>query len=184
MRRVVLAEVPTMAIDLVEVAKNDSVLADEFVAHRLGLVPLNSKNVDDVLYSRDCECEQYCERCSVKLILHAKCTTPGEIMKVYAKDLVVEPGRANEWVGSPVIHDPEGLGPIICKLREGQEIKMICIAKKGIAKEHAKWCPTAAVGFEYDPHNKLGHTDLWFESKEPGAKAETEWYVIAMDTAD
>lgn len=168
---------PTIAIDLVEIEENSSVLADEFIAHRLGLIPLNSKNADDVIYSRDCECEQYCEQCSVKLTLHAKCTTQGEIMKVYARDLMVDQMRPNEWVGNPVISDPDGLGPLIAKLRDGQELKLTCIAKKGIAKEHAKWAPTAAVGFEYDPHNKLGHTDLWFEGKGEGAKPEDEWYV-------
>ncbi|KAI4242856.1 MAG: hypothetical protein L6R42_010884, partial [Xanthoria sp. 1 TBL-2021] len=81
LRRTLLAEVPTMAIDLVEVQANTSSLADEFIAHRLGLIPLNSKNVDDVSYTRDCEyCEQYCEHCSVTLDLHARCTGD-EIMK-------------------------------------------------------------------------------------------------------
>ena len=165
-----------MAIDLVEVEANTSVLADEFITHRLGLIPLNSKNVDDVLYSRDCECEQYCEFCSVTLTLHARCTGD-EIMRVYARDLVVDSHRANVWVGNPVITDPEGLGTVICKLRKGQELRMKCIAKKGIAKEHAKWAPTAAVGFEYDPHNKLRHTDLWYE--EDPVK---EWLVVKSYT--
>lgn len=162
LRRVVLAEVPTMAIDLVEIDENTSVLADEFLCHRLGLIPLNSKNVDDVNYSRDCDCDQYCDACSVTLTLQARCTSD-EIMKVYARDLVVGRERPNQWVGNPVITDPEGLGTVICKLRKGQELRMKCIAKKGIAKEHAKWAPTAAVGFEYDPHNKLRHMDLWYE---------------------
>ena len=160
-----------MAIDLVEVEANTSVLADEFICHRLGLVPLVSKNVDDVVYTRDCDnCEKYCEVCSVVLTLHAKCTGE-EMMKVHARDLVVDQNRANTWVGNPVITDPEKLGTVICKLRKGQELRLKCIAKKGIAKEHAKWAPVSAVGFEYDPHNKLRHTDLWYEMD-----AEKEWY--------
>ncbi|KAI4089835.1 MAG: hypothetical protein L6R37_007990 [Teloschistes peruensis] len=119
LRRTILAEVPTMAIDLVEVQASTSSLADEFIAHRLGLVPLNSKSVDDVSYTRDCEyCEQYCEHCSVTLDLHARCTGD-EIMKVYARDLVVAEPRRNEWVGMPVITDALGLGTLICKLRKG-----------------------------------------------------------------
>lgn len=45
---------------------------------------------------------------------------------------------------------------------------------QGRALEHAKWAPVSAVGFEYDPYNKLRHTDLWFEV---GTKAEDEWPV-------
>lgn len=170
-----LAEIPIMAIDLVEVEANTSVLADEFIAHRLGLIPLNSKQIEDVVYTRDCQCEQYCENCSVTLTLHARCTGD-EIMKVYARDLVVGEPRPNEWVGTPVITDPAGLGSVICKLRKGQELRMKCVAKKGIAKEHAKWAPTSAVGFEYDPHNKLKHIDYWYE--EDPAK---EWFVFLLE---
>ncbi|MCJ1465966.1 45 kDa subunit of RNA polymerase II [Pseudocyphellaria aurata] len=162
LRRTMLAEIPTMAIDLVEVEANTSVLADEFIAHRLGLVPLNSKQIEDVLYTRDCDCDQFCENCSVTLTLHARCTGD-DIMKVYARDLVVAEPRPNEWVGVPVITDAAGLGSVICKLRKGQELRMKCVAKKGIAKEHSKWAPTSAVAFEYDPHNKLRHLDYWYE---------------------
>ncbi|KAK2752207.1 45 kDa subunit of RNA polymerase II [Onygenales sp. PD_40] len=178
LRRTMLAEVPTVAIDIVEIESNTSVLPDEFLAHRLGLIPLNSKNCDaDMEYARDCDCEGGCARCVVTLSLQARCTGE-DIMKVYARDLVVVGDRANEWVGSPVITDAEGKGPIICKLRRGQEVKMTCVAKKGIAKEHAKWAPTSAVGFEYDPHNNLKHVDYWYEEdpiKEWPISANAEW---------
>ena len=172
-----LAEIPTMAIDLVEVEANTSVLADEFIAHRLGLIPLNSKQIEDVNYTRDCDCDQYCEHCSVTLTLHARCTGD-DVMRVYARDLVVGEPRPNEWVGSPVITDTQGLGSVICKLRKGQELRMKCVAKKGIAKEHAKWAPTSAVGFEYDPHNKLKHLDYWYE-EDP----DKEWYAPVASLA-
>jgi DNA-directed RNA polymerase II subunit RPB3 len=168
LRRVMLAEIPTVAIDLVEIASNTSVLPDEFLAHRLGLVPLSARNVDEMRYTRDCDCDNYCDRCAVILTLEAKCTTD-EVMHLYARDLVVGM-RPNEYVGTPVILDPERKGSLLAKLRKGQELKIKCVAKKGIAKEHAKWAPTAAISFEYDPNNYLKHLDYWYEED-----AKAEW---------
>ncbi|CCX07333.1 DNA-directed RNA polymerase [Pyronema domesticum] len=166
-RRVMLAEIPTIAIDLVEIETNTSVIPDEFLSHRLGLVPLDSTNIDDkLIYSRDCVCDQYCEQCSVTLTLNARCTSDNP-MTVYARDLAVAEGAQ---LGAPVITDPDGQGTIIAKLRKNQELKLKCIAKKGIAKEHAKWSPVSALGFEYDPHNRLRHIDYWYE-----IDAKEEW---------
>lgn len=170
-RRTMLAEVPTLAIDLVEIEVNTSVLADEFLSHRLGLIPLNSIGIESLSYSRDCTCDNYCPKCLVKLELSAKCDTDST-MNVYALDLAKF--HNGMLLGDPVTRDHLRRGPLLCKLRKHQELRITCIAKKGIAKEHAKWSPCSAVGFEYDPWNKLKHTDYWFE-----IDANQEWPKLA-----
>lgn len=169
LRRTMLAEVPTLAIDLVDIKVNTSVLADEFLAHRLGLVPLESEDIDQLKYTRDCTCEDHCEKCSVTLQLKARCDSD-ETMNVYSSHLVVVSANTGLNLGQPVIRDPQKKGVLICKLKKHQELNITCIAKKGIAKEHAKWSPCAAIGFEYDPWNKLRHTDYWYEEDE-----DKEW---------
>ena len=41
-RRILLAEVPTMAIETVYMYNNTSVVQDEVLSHRLGLIPINA----------------------------------------------------------------------------------------------------------------------------------------------
>ena len=60
-----VSEVPTLAIDEVEIYKNDSALYDEVLAHRLGLIPLkteksmNSKTKIDLKLSKTGPCTVY-----------------------------------------------------------------------------------------------------------------------------
>ncbi|KAH9940502.1 RBP11-like subunits of RNA polymerase [Epithele typhae] len=190
-RRVMIADIPTVAIDMVEFESNTGVLPDEFIAHRLGMIPLVSTACDEAMrYTRDCTCEVRCQYCAIELVLHVSCNEKGYTMEVTSDMLEVVPttrpgggfgfdaddggeemAKRVENFGHPVGKgDPDKPPILICKLRMGQELKLRCIAKKGIAKEHAKWSPCAAVGFEYDPHNKLRHTTYWFEND-----AREEW---------
>lgn len=40
LRRIMIAEIPTMAIEKVEMWQNTSIIPDENLAHRIGLVPI------------------------------------------------------------------------------------------------------------------------------------------------
>src|SRR3989344_9307151 len=42
-----ISEIPTLAIDEVEIFKNDSALYDEMLAHRIGLVPLKNEKLKE-----------------------------------------------------------------------------------------------------------------------------------------
>jgi DNA-directed RNA polymerase subunit D len=125
LRRLMANEVPVMAIEICEFVKNDSILYDEVLAHRIGLVPLTTDIESYVLpTAEELETGEYLAQSSVKLTLEAK----GPCI-VYSKDL-----KSKDPKVKPVF--PEI--PLV-KLLEGQELQLEATAVMGIGKRHAKW---------------------------------------------
>jgi DNA-directed RNA polymerase subunit D len=119
-RRSVL-EIPVLAIDEVEFYKNDSVLYDEVLALRLGLLPLE---IEKLKLQEECNCEgKGCSKCVIQLKLNAK--GPGII---YAKALK----------GSAKPFYPEM--PLVY-LTEDQELELVAFARLGKGIEHTKFSP-------------------------------------------
>jgi len=155
LRRIMISEVPTMAIDLVELENNTSVLWDEFIAHRLGLIPLTSAAMKDYNYTRDCSCMDRCQYCSVELTLSVR-NDSSEPRDVTSRDLysnnpnVIPVDCQLNAEGKP-IQEPI----LIMKLGKDQELKLTAIAKKGVGKEHAKWSPTCGCVYQFDPDIRI-----------------------------
>lgn len=130
LRRLVMNEVPIMAIELVEIRRNDSILYDEMIAHRLGLVPLTTDlGSYKLAAAEELENQEYLAQSSCKLTLKAK--GPGV---VYAKDM-----KSKDPKVKPVHPDM----PIV-KLHEGQEIELEATAVMGTGRNHVKWSPCHA----------------------------------------
>ena len=115
LRRVCLNVVPVFAIDTVDIIENTSVLPDEGLAHRLGLIPLKT------------DLSKYNESDKILLVLDSG--TSEETRTVLSGELSSE---------------DESIKPVsekvpIVQLAPGQKIKVECYARLGRGTEHAKW---------------------------------------------
>eukprot|EP01053_Blabericola_migrator_P000131 Blabericola_migrator_1__130@NODE_1032_length_5647_cov_92_450000_g711_i0_p3_GENE_NODE_1032_length_5647_cov_92_450000_g711_i0NODE_1032_length_5647_cov_92_450000_g711_i0_p3_ORF_typecomplete_len360_score62_11RNA_pol_L/PF01193_24/2_1e49RNA_pol_A_bac/PF01000_26/1_5e26RNA_pol_A_bac/PF01000_26/3_7e03Fer4_9/PF13187_6/3_1e02Fer4_9/PF13187_6/0_015_NODE_1032_length_5647_cov_92_450000_g711_i041835262 len=156
LRRIMIAEVPTLAIDLVTIEENSSVHQDEFLAHRLGLLPIDSRNVRDYRTREECTCPDKCNRCSATYSLDVVCTNKQQTVT----HLDIVSGEQNTPLPVPIDEDLHGQravaesvgrGITIAKLGKNQHFKAELVAIKGTAKIHAKWNPTATAVFKYEP---------------------------------
>lgn len=140
LRRLITEEVPVMAIENVELRKNNSILYDEMVAHRLGLIPLTT-DIKSYNLPEKCKCKgEGCARCQLKMTLKAK----GPAM-VYASDI-----KSKDSAIKPVYPKL----PIV-KLLKGQDMEIEATAMLGQGKEHMKWSP-GLVYYKYRPSIEIG----------------------------
>jgi DNA-directed RNA polymerase subunit D len=114
LRRTAINSINTFAIDKATFYENTSAMFDEYISHRIGLIPITTPS------------KGYSETDSILFTLEAegpKTVYSGEL-KSAEKDVKV----ANDNI------------PII-KLAEGQKIRLECKAMMGIAATHAKFQP-------------------------------------------
>lgn len=145
LRRIIIAEVPTMAIERVTIDDNNSVLHDQFLSHRLGLTPLTTPKKGYTLHYA-CKCEgEGCPKCTADLTLDV--TGPGV---VHAGDFTSQDKNV-----TPVYEKT-----LIAKLAENHRIKLTAHAVLGQGEDHIKWQPGLAGYHE----NKDGSYDFFIES--------------------
>ncbi|OJD21200.1 hypothetical protein ACJ73_07461 [Blastomyces percursus] len=177
-RRIMIAEIPSLAIETVYIHNNTSVIQDEVLAHRLGLVPLTgaAEGINWLHWFRQptegkpdsgSELSDYN---TIVLHLSVECTKnpqasaneedPQKLYNhahVYAKDITFHPvGRQEAYFPEPhgIIRsaNPDIL---LAKLRPGQkiDIEMHCI--KGIGADHAKFSPVATASYRLLPDIRI-----------------------------
>ena len=128
LRRVCLNGVPVFAIDTVDIIENSSVLQDEGLAHRLGLIPITT-DLSRFNEPSKCECqsETGCSNCKVMLVLDSG---DSDVTRtVLSSELSSEDDSIKPTTGQI---------PIV-QLAPGQRIKIECYAKLGRGTDHAKW---------------------------------------------
>lgn len=156
-RRVLLADVPKMAIDDVEFHlgpirdettskdyDSSTSLFDENVAMRMGLLPIPS-DLKQFRFKEKCVCKgEGCANCQIVYSIDKKgpCT-------VYSADVVP--------MGDPKLAIAEPNIPIV-RLGADQALLAYATAVMGTARTHAKWQVAQAVGFGQQPRVAVSRT--------------------------
>lgn len=144
LRRIIISEVPTIAIDDVVIIENSSPLQDEFLAHRIGLVPLRT-DLDTYNLPEKCSCKSEfgCNLCRVSLILDVE--AEDHTITVYSGDFKSE---------NPEVVPVSNKIPLV-KLAPEQKIRLEAYARLGKGKDHARWQPVSMCSYKFVPIIKI-----------------------------
>ncbi len=173
-RRILIAEIPTLAIEEVYIHNNTSVIQDEVLAHRLGLIPFKGgkegllnfikwwKKPDD---SEGSAYDNSYDFNTVRLVLRIECTRntaaaanetdPLKLYHhahVYASDIVYTPeGQQTDYFSGDNAIAPVNPDILIAKLRPGQVIDIEMHMHKGVGSDHAKFSPVCTASYRLMP---------------------------------
>ncbi|MBU1204249.1 MAG: DNA-directed RNA polymerase subunit D [Nanoarchaeota archaeon] len=126
LRRIMTAEVPTLAVETVEFTKNMSVLYDEVIAHRIGLIPIKT-DLKSYNLREECKCKgKGCAMCQLKFSL--KVAGPCTVMSSELKSK--DPKCTPAYPDMPIV-----------TLEKNKKLELTATAKLGKGKEHTKFIP-------------------------------------------
>jgi DNA-directed RNA polymerase subunit D len=118
LRRICLNGIPIFAVDTVDIIENTSILADEGISHRLGLIPLKTE-LSAIQSNNETD----------KIVLSLDSGVSTESRTVFSSEL-----KSQDVVIKPVSDNI----PIVT-LAPNQRIKFEAHARLGRGTEHAKW---------------------------------------------
>ncbi|MEM0057034.1 MAG: DNA-directed RNA polymerase subunit D [Candidatus Geothermarchaeota archaeon] len=127
-RRAIMSYVPTLAIDKVYIFKNSSLMNDNMLAHRLGLIPLKMPLNEMPALPIDKDIDED---------FHVTLT-----LRVEAREKPITVLSSHLKSTSPFVKIPIGDIEIV-KLMPGQEIEAEMWAYVGRGRLHAKWSPVS-----------------------------------------
>ncbi|MHA2407023.1 MAG: DNA-directed RNA polymerase subunit D [Candidatus Ranarchaeia archaeon] len=155
LRRIMLSEIPTLAIDSVDFVENSSTIFDEIIAHRLAMTPIvTDPETFSLPDQHNCpDPENGCPQCLITLVLdvHAK----DKQIYAYSGDLK-SPDPKTKVAAEKIP---------LTKLNPNQRLSLEANARVGIGKKHAKWQCASTVAYQYMPEVNIDPTRVTEESK-------------------
>ena len=149
LRRAMIADVPKLAIDEVNIHENTSLLYDEQLALRLALIPLKT------------DLRDYGDGADDRVSLTLKAISPERAgyTTVYSKELISSDPKVEAAFGNipivKLISAEREVGNMKSVAR--QKIALEAIAKLGKGKEHAKWQPVTTCSYKDMPDEEQKH---------------------------
>ncbi len=150
-RRVLISEVPTMAIESVYVWDNTSIIQDEVLAHRLGLIPIK---VDPRTFDFKGPEDAATDANTIVMKLDATAKRSGGTVYSGALEWVPQGAQEERFSGDEVIK-PVNDDIIVAKLKPGQAITLEAHCVKGIGADHAKFSPVCTASYRLLPQVTL-----------------------------